>query len=208
MLDTLCCCQELPNTFSRHYFVQYAFDKFITEPNSINDFWHAHTGHITNNAIAFTSETSSGFQITSWLVQYRHFCKFMSSFLIPIYEWCFLILLLEYVEKEMPNVSHRSHLIQAMDILKNYIQSHYKEISNPLPAPKDRKIQIIKKADIDQIDLPPDALDIVFKNVYRQSGELNLGLTHFNKEFFTSGGCRRVPYVTYLRDSILNFLKY
>lgn len=215
MLDTLCCCQELPNTFSRHHFVQYAFDKFITEPNSVNDFWHVHTGYITNNAIAFTPETLSGFQITSWVVQYRHFCKFMSSFLIPIYEWCFLILLLEYVEKEMPKVSHRSHLIQAMDILKNYIQSQYKEISDPLPPPKkqapkkktQKEIKIIKKSDIDNIDLPPDVLDIIFKNVYRKSRELNLGLTHFNKDFFTSGGCRHIPYATYLRDFILNRLK-
>ena len=42
ILDTLCLCQKLPNTFSRQYFLQYAFDKLITTPISYLDFWHNH----------------------------------------------------------------------------------------------------------------------------------------------------------------------
>ena len=69
-----------------------------------------------------------GFQFEKWIEQYELFINYMSEFVIPIYEWCFLDMLLSTIERDFPSETHFNHLLKAVTILSDHVNSHYEEI--------------------------------------------------------------------------------
>lgn len=102
ILSVLSSCQKLPNVFSRQYFLQYAFDKLLTQPISYLDFWHDHRLDMNGRILESPPQFTKFFQFTMWIEQFSHFCNYMAEYVIPIYEWCFTNMLMEVIEHNFP----------------------------------------------------------------------------------------------------------
>lgn len=181
-LSILCECKKFPNTFSRPYFIQYAFEKFFTLPNSNNDFWHSHLRTKTNDAIYFADGVPQNFQITTWIQQFSFFCNYLSSFVIPVYEWSFINILLESIEKSSPDKSDFEHLTYARDLLSDYTNKNYKTLRSPI---KNATKQLISSQnDIKHIDLPLSYYENIFKYFFQTGDVVDLNLNFINPDFF------------------------
>ncbi|MCD8000719.1 MAG: hypothetical protein LUH21_26235 [Clostridiales bacterium] len=181
-LSILCECKKFPNTFSRPYFIQYAFEKFFTLPNSNNDFWHSHLRTKTNDAIYFADGVPQNFQITTWIQQFSFFCNYLSSFVIPVYEWSFINILLESIEKSSPDKSDFEHLIYARDLLSDYMNKNYETLRSPI---KNTTKQLISSQnDIKHIDLPLSYYENIFKYFFQTDDVIDLNLSLINPDFF------------------------
>lgn len=134
ILDILCSFKKLPNVFSRQYLLKFTFDHFFADVDSYNDFWFRQDIGRKGVIMSSTRTRPATFQFLKWLEQYKLFVNYFSDFIIPIYEWCFLIMLLEKTEKLHPHLTHKEHIIKAIDSLAQYVQLHYKEIVNPIPG--------------------------------------------------------------------------
>ena len=78
----------------------------------------------------------------------------MSQYVIPIYDWCFLTMLLECIEKSSPQKSPRFHLEQAMKLLIQYMAANYKDILRPIKFPKGERfdgIDIVSDKNFDTL---------------------------------------------------------
>lgn len=139
-LKILSSCRKLPNVFSRQYFIKYAFDAFIDMPQSYIDFWHHQALERSGIFGSSTRQLPQGFQFAKWLEQYWLFVNYMADFVIPVYEWCFLNMLLESIENAYPEKSHLDHILQALDCLSSYINANYQSILQPIPLKKDMEI--------------------------------------------------------------------
>lgn len=138
ILDTLAACQQLPNTFSRQLFVRYAFDHIFSSSNlehtsSYNDYWLYHD---PNQELNFTNihtrKMPNIFSFPKWLEQYQLFMGYMSQFIIPVYEWCFVNMLLEAIEHKYPDRSHTYHLYQGIELLASYMNKNSDTLLTPI----------------------------------------------------------------------------
>lgn len=138
ILDTLALCQKLPNTFSRQLFVKYATDHIFSGSkleytSSYNDFWFEHDPkqeYLYTNI--HTLKTPNIFSFPKWLEQYQLFIKYMADFVIPVYEWCFINMLLETIEHKYPDKTHTFHLYHAIELLSSYMSQNYKRLLTPI----------------------------------------------------------------------------
>lgn len=136
IIDILVCCKDLPNTFSRQYFLKYALDKIIDEPDSHMDFWRVQDMKTNGVMIGVDQTNEKDFSFSSWQKQYKLFVGYMSKFVIPVYEWCFINMLLEAIEKKFPDKDHIFHLKQAFELLSGYMEDNYKTILRPVDIGK------------------------------------------------------------------------
>lgn len=131
ILNILCLCKDLPNVFSRQCFMQYAFDAIDSNTNSYQDFW-ANQEKIENDIMmSFDRKHQMGFQFNKWIEQYQLFMNYMSLFVIPLYEWCFLDMLLSSIENKYIQNSHYENLQKAFDLLATYINNNSDDIVHP-----------------------------------------------------------------------------
>ncbi len=202
ILDILKCCQDLPNVFSRQYFLRYAFGQCITKPFSYKDFWADHPLLENNSPLDFGRGVfENHFQFAKWIEQFRLFCKYMAYYVIPIYEWCFTCLLMDTIEANFKNSgndkdkNHKEHLIYALDTLASYIEKNYKRILRPIEYPDNQdELDIITKhrKDTKYLDSFPDNTLLKFFNKFRpfteknglQDKVLDLNLSQLNPNFF------------------------
>lgn len=131
-LDILSTCSKLPNVFSRQYFVRYAFEAFKNVPESYIDFWFQQSLERNSYLGVSTRSIQPGFQFLKWLEQYPLFMNYLSEYIIPIYEWCFLNMLLESIEKTVPGESHNVHLKIAFEKIASYVNKNYESILHPI----------------------------------------------------------------------------
>lgn len=182
-LDILCECQKLPNTFSRPYFIQYAFDKFFNTPNSGNNFWYQHLRPKTNELIYSLDGLSLTFEMPLWLQQFRYFCRYMTDFVIPIYEWCFTDMLLSIIEQKNPKDTHLNHLKTAIEVLATYMDENFKSLENPYSGSKLKEL-IVPQKNLDHINLPLSYYEIIFDNFFQKKPDLDLNLKAMGPDFF------------------------
>ena len=134
-LAVLSSCTVLPNPFTRTYFLRFAFDHIDSRTHSALDIWHYNDMERADTAVGYTRKVSSGFHFDRWFQQFDHFVRIMSQYIIPIYDWCFLIMLLECIEKIYPQKPPRFHLEQAMILLVQYMEANYGDILQPIKFP-------------------------------------------------------------------------
>ena len=198
IIDILSLCQKLPNTFSRQYFLQYAFDKIITQPMSYHDFWFEHTLDMNNHVLGSLPKSKFGFQLIRWLEQFELFCNYMAEFIIPIYEWCFTNMVMEVVEQKAsiesnqnnPSDFHKLCLIKAMKLLADYIEKNYHQIVCPFLLPKHQDTLDITADHTSGIldrNIPADTLQNLFEAFFPSQKNLDLNLPHLNRDFFIKG---------------------
>ena len=132
ILKILSKCRTLQNPFSRTYFLHFAFDHIDLKNNSYLDFWHTHNYEHRSAIVTDARYIYKGFEFSKWLRQYDQFIDYMSQYVIPIYDWCFLNMLLESIEHHYPNKSHTFHLETIMTLLANYITEEYHSILQPI----------------------------------------------------------------------------
>ncbi len=137
ILNILCSFKKLPNIFIRQYLLKFAFDHFFADVDSYNDFWFRQDIGRSGVIMSTTRTRPASFQFSEWIKQYKLFVNYFSDFIIPIYEWCFLIMLLEKTEELHPHLTHQEHVLEAIEVLAQYVESHYKEIMIPIPGTAD-----------------------------------------------------------------------
>ena len=142
MLDILLECKKLPNAFSRQSFLGYAMGKIIDQPESNIDYWfHKDIKRMDSMGHSIRG-IETGFQISTWIKQFHLFVNYMSEFIIPIYQWCFLGMLLDSIEsiyvedKYEQGITkediHRNHLIKAFELLASYMDKHAIDMMRPV----------------------------------------------------------------------------
>lgn len=193
IIDILTCCKELPNIFSRQYFLKYAFDKIIDAPSSYHDFWFKINQQKMNTIIGRDERDMRCFEFLQWIKQYKLFIRYMSKFVIPVYEWCFLDMLLEAIESKFPEKNHVSHLEYALNLLSDYMRRNYRSILCPINMKKEidyvsiisehKNISVLKRFPDDTI------LQVIhtlcgFNDKSTTSNDLDLNLPILNWEYF------------------------
>lgn len=187
ILSVLLRCKNLPNVFSRQYFLKYAFDHIYDKPDSYSNFWHTQDLFRANTLMSSTRKHHTYFQFTQWLEQYELFMNYMTKFVIPIYEWCFINMLLTAIEDKYPDKEHFFHLEKAIYFLADYMNNHYENILQPISFSDDMDIMdIITKHENFQ------ELEDTFKKIRTQimatffdsEDTLELNLTPLNPGYF------------------------
>lgn len=186
---------HFPNTFSRHLFLQFAFDSYT-------DCIELETSFLTNRltkpraAAVFVSRsekvTSSHDALNNWENRYRDFIDYMCKLVFPVYESCFYVLL--YDTFFDPNKSSAENALSMYYALDDYLSSDeiYKGISHDayvddiiktynsgLPRPDDSKSarpQKVKKEEFissqyDDSDLDPNTFSKVVLSLYNHISE-------------------------------------
>lgn len=191
ILKTLSLCKKLPNVFSRQYFLKFAFDSFEKTTNSYADFWYENDMRGNDIIMGINRTHRLGFQFEKWLEQYRLFINYMSEFVIPVYEWCFLDMLLSTIERDYPSEPHFNHLLRAVTILSNHANTHYKEILEPEVASSSKNDDILylftRPRKIETLhNLSFDSLKTIYNELYLpQNDEIDLNLpTYLNPNYF------------------------
>lgn len=197
----LCSCQNLPNVFSRQFFLEYAFSQFDLKPTSYDDFWHDNDLSRSSIAMESTRRMPQGFHFSKWLQQYELFMNYMSKFIIPIYEWCFVLILIEAIEKAYPKASHKEHLLKAVDLLSEYMTKNCRSIFEPFSSSFDMDVVNIalqhKNTPILK-NLPDNTLQQVMEAFFTfnngtvsfEQSNMNLNLKHLCPKYFTTDRSR------------------
>lgn len=198
-LQLLSSCLELPNSLNRTHFLIYAFDKLLTKPWSYMDYWHIHEPHLFSNPIFNLNNVPNGFQFHIWIEQFRNFCCYIGSFLIPVYQWCFIDILLKSIETAYPKNEHPQNLYISLKYLGNYLKIHHKEMLTPLDTQEIQNINI----DFETVKLLKNG----FINLNRDE-ELNLALLNpktlfhpSDKNYETNSKAIRDSYISIAKKS-------
>lgn len=171
MLKTLLECKKMPNAFSRQCFLGYAIGKIITQPESNIDYWFDKDIKNVEVPIRYLDSIETGFQIASWIKQFYRFVNYMSEFIIPIYQWCFIGMLLESIEKVYSEDTyekaltkeeiHKNHLIKAFELLASYMDKHAVEMIRPISI------------DIEKTPFRTENLSVLIKHRYEKEYNLS-----------------------------------
>lgn len=148
ILKVISSCKKLPNSFSRTYFLHFAFDHIFSQGNSYRDYWHYHDIDRRDIGMSNTRKMKTGFQFDKWCEQFSRFTEYMSDHIIPIYDWCFLTMLLHVIERSFPDKNHTFHLDKAIHILGTYIKQNYQQIMQPIKLKKMDDVDIISQKNI------------------------------------------------------------
>lgn len=221
IVKTLCCCKNLPNIFSRQLFLEYAFSQFKLVPESYDDFWHDNDLFRSGIAMESTRRMPQGFHFSKWLQQYELFMNYMAKFVIPIYEWCFILILLEAIEKAYPSESHIAHLLKAVDLLADYMSKNYTSMFQPLsPSSNSDMVNIAVKHENAYTlkNLPDETIQQVMKEFFSfnstndssSQNNTDLNLKQLCPEFFTTDRGRNMSETNYsrIRKFYIDLIRY
>lgn len=187
ILSVLLCCKNLPNVFSRQYFLKYAFDHIYDKPDSFSNFWHTQDLFRANTLMSSTRKTRTYFQFTQWLEQYELFMNYMAKFVIPIYEWCFINMLLTVIEDKYPGEEHFFYLNKAIDFLTDYMNEHCRNILQPIAFSDDMDIMdiITEHKNFEELeDTFKQSRIQIMTALFDSEDPLELNLTPLNPEYF------------------------
>lgn len=140
-LEVLSSCRKLPNPFSRTFFLRYAFECIDDGFNSYQDYWNYHNINERNTLVKSVSEDKPGFHFDKWLLQFKRFVTYMSDHIMPIYDWCFVSMLLNAIEACYPNDTYLSHLQKALNLLAQYITQNYQKFLQPVKLDTDKEME-------------------------------------------------------------------
>lgn len=182
-LGTLSTCYNLPNVFSRCHFVQYTFDTLKGRPQSYTSFFES----LRLPVGFYIADERFIFAITKWLEQYEKFCSYMSNMLFPVYEWYFLITILEAAEKyEEKEATEKRGLHKLQELLAQYIDEHYDAIINPLRGTELEKSSINPEVTLG-LNTPIQELspELVYSYFERfGANNSSIGMPAINKNYF------------------------
>lgn len=172
-------CKQLSCPFISPYLLQFAFDHINSDTISYHDYWNRHS---LNSRDIFVSRVKkpSGFHYGQWLRQFELYVDYLSTYIIPVYDWCFLSMLLEGIEKEHPEYSHLQCLEFAITLLGNYIQTNAKNILFPLKIATQEKTR-----NFFPTGFPTEWVDQL-RRLFFDEHSVNLNITPLTRDMFTS----------------------
>ena len=214
ILNTICQCKILPNTFSRIYFIQYAFEQLLNKPMSYFDYWY-HQENLPDRskyrpALNSVNGMPQDFSLPKWTEQFSYFCNYMAKFIIPIFEWYFLELLLKYVENKFRDWTHNEHLKYAKNILKEYITGDAEKLLKVYPTDTDLTLfRPVEDLRPQLRDLPDYCKHTLLNQIFMNQENMNLNLTLINPEFFLDKkhSERFKPFIEEYRTFIIKEIK-
>lgn len=194
-IPTLASCKLLPNVFSRQLFLSYAIShidgKYV---DSYQDFWqHQDLDLDGHDFMRSVRGTQMAFDFYKWKHQLDLFTKYFSQYIIPIYEWCFICMMLDAIEKAFPDKDHQYHLQVAKKHLEQFMRQNYKLLLTPY-CPQDLKMFKSDMIDFTQkLDENIFDVDILPRNIFiklveqffltEKNYDLNLS-KNLNPEYF------------------------
>ena len=134
-----------------------------------------------------TRKTRTYFQFTQWLEQYELFMNYMTKFVIPIYEWCFINMLLTVIEDKYPGEEHFFYLNKAIDFLTDYMNDHCRDILQPISFSDDMDIMdiITEHKNFEELeDTFKQSRIQIMTALFDSEDPLELNLTPLNPEYF------------------------
>ena len=182
IFNILSTISNLPNVFSRTYFMRYAFDHMDTEITSYMDFWNDHD--FAKRATGFGKTINPpGFHSNQWLLQYELFVKYI-AYITPIYDWCFLNMFLEGIEYNTPEITHRERLKRGISILEKYMVENLEDLVRPILLDDMDGVDIFSEKSMKDLSykMSPGEYENLFENIVRKRDiELNLQPLTVNK---------------------------
>lgn len=136
ILNNLCACKLLPNTFSRQAMLWYAVLHISDDTYTGYNYWNNMNDDpfSLTNAGQFT-DYSTPFDFFEWSRQFRLFCQYMADFIIPVYEWCFTDILFTKIEnatKSKASFGYKDRLITAKTLLEEFIADNIDIMISPI----------------------------------------------------------------------------
>lgn len=189
---------SLPNVFSRQSFLFYAIMHINRETNSYRDFWYFQDlSKDDSDLVSSARKQSRIFDLYRWKEQFILFTNYLSQYIIPVYEWCFVGMMLDSIERQYSTENHIFHLNKAKIILENYISKNYRTILHPCKPYlsgtehekiHDNVISIIPKLDkIYNLDeIPEDIIKHLTEYFFPKEPTFDLNLSsNLKPEYFT-----------------------
>ena len=178
---------HMPNVFSRHFFLKYAFDH-IGYARSGRSFWDSLSDVDTFGS--FVRKRDNFFSYYSWLEQFKKLICFFSDYLIPVYEGCFLSLLLDFVDKR--HEDKYEGVSRAIQLLAEFIETHYVEIMDQgMSFGSDgRELSIIKYKNVRGLEPWLDKRDMTELRAiyYEQIKNVDLNMRDISPQYFRQQG--------------------
>lgn len=178
-LKVIAKCKKLPCPFIRPYLLQFAFDHIGNDTTSYQDYWNRHDLN-SRDSYASRAKKPGGFHYGQWLRQFELFVDYLSSYIIPVYDWCFLSMLLEGIERQYPEFSHLQCLELAITMLGTHIQTNAKNILFPLKIATQEKPQ-----DFFPIGSSTEWVDDL-RRLFYDKHSVNLNIEPLTRNMFTS----------------------
>lgn len=159
--------------------MQFAFDHINNDTTSYHDYWDRHSFN-SRDIFASRAKKPSGFHYGQWLRQFELFVDYLSSYIIPVYDWCFLSMLLEGIEIEYPKYNYLQRLELAITMLGNHIQTNAKNILFPLKitAPKNPTSFFPTGSSTEWVD--------ELRKLFYNEHSVNLNIAPLTRDTFTS----------------------
>lgn len=172
-------CKQLSCPFVAPYLLRFAFDHIDKDTTSYSDYWNRHSLN-SRDIFASRAKKPGGFHYDQWLHQFELFVDYLSSYIIPVYDWCFLSMLLEGIEKTHAEYSHLQCLELAITMIGNYIQANAKSILFPLKTFSQKKVD----------DFFPTGVSIEWvdelRRLFYNEHNVNLNIAPLTCDMFTS----------------------
>lgn len=219
MINVFFSCLELPNALNRHYFLQYAFYHLTARSNSSEDFWNHFVYPFPSDkrkGLHSTRDFPMGFDIHLWSKQFKLFCNYLGKYIIPVYEWYFLLLLLDGIEKIYPDKTHFERLQELAKILEEYVESNYEKILHPFALHNTNDfVDLLTPYTIGDIkkNISINNFNKLTSTFFNSSKDRELNLpeltpalyrSYRNGKFDSNNDRFRSFFITLARDSILN----
>ena len=220
IMDVLLTCSKLPNSFSRQVFINYAIGNIWDKPESSHDFWSEHDLEQSDIAVKKIRKERSGFLLPVWVEQFKLFMNYMSEYVIPIYEWCFVCMLMESIEGKYQGENHKMHLTRALDLLADYMIGQKDAIVRPVKFKKEEG-KLFFSEDVSSVliqhnrfetfrDINAQTIEQLVKGLFRVKDERDLNLKPLNAKFFVKDGTNMPKGTNHRRiqDFYIEFVKY
>lgn len=223
IMKTLCYCKNLPNVFTRQYFLNYAFLMLDHKPISDYDYWSDSALDKAHTLMESTRTGRQEFDFQKWIQQYNLFVKYMYKFVFPVYEWCFISMFLTSIEEANRSKSHIEHLLIAMNCLTSFMERNYNSIIQPLNSLYNQNISDMLNITVDHkkaavLSNLPDELIYLVKNEFFSfdndkcsnllSNNLELNLLHLCPDYFTKSKVSSETNYRRIRRFYLDLIRY
>ena len=196
---------SLPNVFTRKYFILYSLDMITQKTNSNQDYWRElDWNYDVTVVMKENSNEPRNFSFTKWKEQFILYINYFSEHVFPVYEWCFLGMLMESIEKKYISENHTYHLKVALNTLEQFIKANITYFSNPTLSP-DFSIKKIfnevtgkepykfkfdnygahRLSNYTKSDIPTGILELLIQSIYNKEPDFNLNLSEkLNPNYF------------------------
>lgn len=202
ILEGLSTCKKLPNPFSRTYLLHYAFDHIDDKCISYQDYWHDHDIEKRDVAMSIVRKMPPGFQFDKWFRQFQQFIIYMSDHVIPIYDWCFLTMLLNVIERTNPDKSHIFHLEKCLDILGAYITKNYRGIMKPIILKDGKSMDGVDMISQKKFYLDQDKIELLCQSFFKET-DIELNLKSLDLESFKGTNNKHIKIIQDFYNDLL-----